>query len=109
MRLRGEGLQANGRFMPQRISVRRVRSDDEGNGIVKVCPQCFAVYSLNVSSNFRCHTGRTLIRVKFWATPIVSRMAIPNPHTTPERFSRTLAFLELEGNTTVEGAQVGMT
>lgn len=106
VRLRGEGLRALGRFMPQRISVRRVRSDDEGNGIVKMCPQCFAVYSLNVGANFRCHPGRALIRVKFWATPIVERTAIPSPHNPPQRFSRTLAFLELEGDTTVEGSQV---
>ncbi len=106
VRLRGEGLRANGRFMPQRISVRRVRSDDEGNGIVKMCPQCFAVYSLNVGTNFRCHPGRALIRVKFWATPIVERTAIPSPHNPPQRFSRTLAFLELEGDTTVEGSHV---
>lgn len=108
VRLRGEGLPANNRFMPQRISVRRVRSDDEGNGIVKACPQCFAIYNLNVSSNFRCHPGRPLIRVKFWATPIVSRMAIPSPYSPPQRFSRSLAFLELEGDTTVEGSQVEM-
>jgi hypothetical protein len=107
VRLRGEGLQTlDDRFMPQRIAVRRVRSDVDGDGIVKMCPQCYAIFSLNVGARFQCHPGQDLIRVKCWATPNVGRHAIPNPHEDPQSFSRTLAFLELEGDTTIYGSQV---
>jgi len=100
LRLRGEGLRRNEIFMPQKVYVRAVRGDEEGDGVVKICPSCYAIYSENRRS--QCHS-QNLIPVKLRSEPIIRRVGRP---TITQPISRTLSFLELEGNTTVIGSQV---
>lgn len=106
VRLRGEGLRSPGLFMPQRIFVRPVRSNEEGDGIVKICQVCYQIYGLNHTG--RCHNS-DLMAVKLRATPIIERVGQPVTGADPEPFSRTLQFAELQGYTNVLGSEVTAT
>jgi superfamily II DNA or RNA helicase len=106
IRLRGDGIKSSSLFVPQRIFVRPVRSNEEGDGIVKICQVCFKIYGVNHTG--KCHNS-DLMTVKLFATPIVERTGRPFPKVAPQPFSRTLEFMELEGYTKVLGAEVTAT
>lgn len=106
IRLRGEGLRSPGLFMPQRIFVRPVRSNDEGDGIVNICQICFKIYGLNHTG--RCHNS-DLMTVKLRANPIIERVGHSAPGADREYFSRTLEFVALQGFTNVLGSEVTAT
>lgn len=104
--LRGVGLRPSGLFVPQRVFVRPVRSDEEGNGIVKLCQICFKIFGL--TNTGKCHNSE-LITVKLYSTPRIEREGSPVQDTTPERLSRNFEFMELVGFTKVCGADVTAT
>lgn len=99
--LQAEGVQRGGAFEPQKVYVKPVRGDDQGQQIVKMCPQCFAVYSINRVR--RCH-NQDLRAVKLFATPILNR---GYEALEEEAITMTLGFLErVQGATTIEGSTV---
>jgi hypothetical protein len=101
IRLRAEGLRQNGILTPQKIYVKPLKSDDQGQQVVKMCPQCYAIYSVNRQR--RCHEN--LRPVKLYAEPIVERnYASTEP---PRQVTRTLRFLSnMQGTTMMKGADV---
>lgn len=103
LRLQGAGLHSGDTFMPQRIRVKPIRSDEHGT--VLLCKTCYSIYGLNRQTT--C-CGKRLERVKLWSQPIIERRAFPRSETLT-RVSQTLDLLELEGDTTVLGATVSGT
>jgi ATP-dependent helicase YprA (DUF1998 family) len=99
--LRAEGIRRGGALYPQKVYVRPLRSDDQGQQVVNICPQCYAVYSIN--RRRRCH-DQALRAVKLYADPIVER---GYQASQTRSISHTLRFLEgLQGATTVRGSDV---
>ena len=101
IRLRAEGLRRSGALIPQKIYVKPLKGDDQGQQIVKICPQCYALYSANRQR--RCHDS--LYPVKLYAEPIVERNYTSSQPA--RRITRTLRFLaDLQGTTTMKGSEV---
>lgn len=101
LRLRGEGIQRGNNFYPRKIYVRSIRGDNPGDGIFKLCPSCYALYSENRQRP--CHE-QALISIKVYATPVIQR---ESQVTRFQRITRTFDFIEImEGSTTVLGSDV---
>lgn len=100
IRLQAEGVRREGVLIPQKVYVKPLRSDDQGQQVVKICPQCYAIYSINRQR--RCHDN--LHAVKLYADPIVERNY---EASTIRPITRTLYFLEkMQGTTTIYGSDV---
>lgn len=99
--LRGEGIRRGNTFLPRKIYVRSIRGDKAGDGIFKLCPQCYMLYSENRYR--KCH-GQNLIPVKVYATPVIERSGEVNQS---QRITQTFDFIEeMNGGTTVLGSDV---
>lgn len=100
IRLQAEGVRREGVLIPQKVYVKPLRSDDQGQQVVKICPQCYAIYSINRQR--RCHDN--LHAVKLYADPIVERSY---EALTTRPITRTVHFLErMQGVTTIRGSDV---
>jgi hypothetical protein len=100
IRLQAEGVRRGGVLIPQKVYVKPLRSDDQGQQIVKICPQCYAIYSINRQR--RCHDN--LRAVKLYADPIVERSYNAS---TARPITRTMRFLEhMQGTTLICGSDV---
>jgi hypothetical protein len=98
--LQAEGVRREGALIPQKVYVRPLRSDNQGQQVVKICPECYAIYSINRQR--RCHDN--LRTVKLYADPIVER---GYEVLETRSITRTLSFLDgLQGTTTVRGSDV---
>lgn len=100
IRLRGEGQYRGNNFIPQKIYAKPLKSDEQGQQIVKMCLECYAIYS--ISRQRRCHDN--LRTVKLYSEPVVQR-DYDSQRTHP--ITRTFQFMEkVQGTTTVFGADV---
>lgn len=101
--LLAEGVRRQGALEVQKIYVKPLRSDPQGQQILQMCPRCYAVY--DVFRTRPCHEVNLQL-VKFYAEPIVERTY---RYQDPARhqISSTLYSLEnVEGITTVRGSDV---
>lgn len=99
--LRAEGVHRGGYFSPQKVSVKALRTDEAGRQIMKICPECFTLYSENRGR--RCHNSQ-LRPVRLYTEPLVEREYSVNRSS---RVTGTLSFAEdLLGSTTVFGSSV---
>ena len=97
-----KGLLHGNVLNPQKITVRPVETNPEGQQVVKICPVCCRVY--NYTRNRQCH-NQDLLLVKLFADPLIGRDYVI--HKPEERITRTLSFLQdIEGATTVYGSHV---
>lgn len=102
IRLRTEGVKREGVQFPKKVYVKPLYSDEQGQQIVKFCPQCYAIHSI---SRERCSCHQSLHKVKLYAEPIVERQY--EPLVEPRRITRSLRILEkMRGTTTVKGSSV---
>ena len=100
LRLRTEGLRRESVLVPQKFYVKPLRGDDQGQQIVNICPQCYAIYNINRARP--CH--ESLRAVKLYSEPIVRRNY---DVSTVRQITRTLRLFEgMQGTTTVFGADV---
>lgn len=102
LRLTADGVRRNDALYPQKVYVKPLKSDGEGEQIVKLCPSCFALHHIQQVRS--CHPGAQLIPVSLFAEPIVSRRFDAQ---TQWRISRSMNFLErVYAATTLYGSQV---
>ncbi len=87
---------------PRRISVRPIRADQEGHGIVRLCETCFSVHNYNRLSP--CGCGATTRPVRLYSRALVDRTA--EVHQS-EQMTQTLHYCrDMEGTTRILGAIV---
>lgn len=101
IRLDVEGISQGDTLTPKKVYSKSIRGDDQGQQIVTLCPQCYAMHGFNRS---RCSCGERVYRVKLYAEPIVER-----GYSTSEtrQITRTMSILpKMEGSTTVRGSAV---
>jgi hypothetical protein len=102
LQLRGEGIQHENAFRPQKIYVRPLRGPEGGDKIFKLCRECYSLYDENRTRP--CH-GQPLRPVSLYARPVVDREGVPNVEA--QHLSRTLAFHEnITGRSLVLGSDV---
>jgi hypothetical protein len=103
VRLLGEGIHNDSpsEFRPEKIYVKAVKGDKQGQQVVKMCPECFAIYSENRSR--KCHNQK-LKPVRLYSEAIVERQY----HYQPENLNQISATLqlisELDSEITVHGS-----
>ncbi|HEX9990989.1 MAG TPA: DEAD/DEAH box helicase [Chloroflexia bacterium] len=103
VRLLGEGVHRDNSFRPEKVYVRPLRGDQQGDQVVKMCPQCFALY--DETRRRQCH-DQDLQTVRLYAQPIIERDYLYQPEEV-RTLSRTLRFVQaLTGDITVHGSLV---
>lgn len=104
VRLLGEGVHLTGdrpEFRPEKVYVKALKGDKEGKQVVKMCPECFAIYSENRTR--RCHNV-ALRSVRLYAEAIIER-TYSYRHDDLSRVSHTLQLVsDLSGDITVIGS-----
>jgi hypothetical protein len=102
IRLHAEGVNRGDVQFPKKVYVKPLFSDEQGQQIVKFCPQCYAIHSINRS---RCSCRQDLHKVKLYAEPIVQRSY--EALVEPRRITRSFRIIEsMRGTTTVTGSSV---
>lgn len=102
VRLRAEGVIREGILFPKKVYVKPLRSDENGQQIVRFCPQCYAIHSFGRN---RCTCNEIMYDVKLYAEPIVERSY--QPLVEPRQITPNFRIIEkMRGTTTVEGSSV---
>lgn len=102
IRLHAEGVNRGDVQFPKKVYVKPLFSDEQGQQIVKFCPQCYAIHSINRS---RCSCRQDLHKVKLYAEPIVQRSY--EALVEHRRIKRSFRIIEqMKGTTTVRGSSV---
>lgn len=105
VRLLGEGIHktdTSPEFRPEKLYVKALKGDEQGKQVVKMCPECLAVYS--ESRSRRCHHV-PLRPVRLYAEAIIERTYSYQP-VNLQSISSTFGFLsELDSEITVYGSR----
>jgi hypothetical protein len=100
LRLKADGVRRNGALYPHKVYIKALRSDDDGEQIVKMCPTCFALH--HVHRTRRCH--EPLVPVSLFAEAIAERDFTTS---TQWRVTQTMHFLDgLHAATQLHGSVV---
>lgn len=101
--LSAEGIQSDDILQPNKVYIRRIRGDERGQGIVRLCLGCYSLHNENQQNP--CCSGYPLVPVKLYTQAIVSRVGHPIQPAQP--VSQMIDFFEsLEGQSRVDGADV---
>ncbi|MEG3438295.1 DEAD/DEAH box helicase [Pannus brasiliensis CCIBt3594] len=105
VRLLGEGIHktdTSPEFRPEKLYVKALKGDEQGKQVVKMCPECLALYSES-RSRFCHHVS--LRPVRLYAEAIIERTYSYQP-VKLQSISSTFGFLsELDSEITVYGSR----
>lgn len=97
-----KGIDKEDSFEVSALTVRFLRTDDEGKQALKICPECFNLYSFN--KRRPCH-GQNLINVRLKAEPVTEKYAeVRDTSDIEETRAFTLAKLNVESR--IRGSDV---
>lgn len=105
LELRVEGVRYDGMgVVPNKLYVRPISTDSAGQGIVKLCESCYALYNEKSKKCPACKAD--LIPVRIRSEPLVQRAANYD-NTTLFPISKTFSYCQdMEGITHIRGAEV---
>lgn len=99
-----EGVSRGDYYEAHKIGVRALSTDQGGMQLVKICPVCLRLHSLN--RNRRCHEAEALQTVKLRLSPVVER-AYKAQESESTRITPSISRLDrMDGCTTILGSDV---
>lgn len=103
VRLLGEGIHGDSRaeFRPEKLYVKSLRGDNQGKQVVKMCPQCFAIYSENRQR--RCH-NTSLRSVRLYAEANIERTYTYQVENLNSISNSLQLISELSSEITIQGS-----